>query len=693
MTGSLVISFFFNARGDKLEQSTEGLYRSLLIQLLQSLSETLLDTEALAPLLAMPDNNPWPIEALKQAFESVVLQAGPISLCCYIDALDECPEDEIREMIYFFEEIGERALESNLIFRVCFSSRHYPHITIRNGLQLTLEHELDHGDDINRYIQSKLKIKEIAKKEEIAAEVLERSKHIFLWAALVVDILNKEYDKGLNPTLERLKQIPDGLHRLFENILTRDNENIDELVLSLQWILFAKRPLRPEELYFAVQLGLDPLNSSFWNQSYITTGTIDRFNLNMSKGLTEVTKKQSTVQFIHESVRDYLLREDGLRTLLKHRKDITGDVEGFSNETLKEACLAQLKDAMEFEISIPIKLTKASSPMETSLREETKAKFPLLEYAVNHVLSHANSAQKGGIDQAGLLSTFPRECWITFDNLLQKYQTRRHSSDAPLIYLLAEQNLAHLIQIHPEKHLGFTLRTHSERYNLPISAALALGAHSAIRALAIEAAKHSIGPANDVLIGKIEEELGDLSHINPDRDNDQWRKLDGETAFAILKSISLIDTLLDEFAPSISRRRNTWFIEQLMQFPSVDFAKRLNRHSDSWLDAIGLYGHTALTFAAEEDMVELAEYLLSQTTNLSLKNQKGLEPLDYVKSIEMVRTFLKHGAKLYDLSADGENLLHYLSKRGTPEILPLMEYALDSLWKNSVINGSCMWLG
>ncbi|KAI1772341.1 hypothetical protein F4818DRAFT_454157 [Hypoxylon cercidicola] len=630
---SLVISFFFNARGEKLERSTEGMYRSLLIQLLQGLPGAHLDPEALVPLLDMPDDNPWPIEALKQAFESVISQAGPLDLCCYIDALDECSEDEVREMIYFFEDIGEQALESNFIFRVCFSSRHYPHITIRRGLQLTLEDEPDHTNDIRQYIHSKLKIKEKDTKEKVEIEILERSANIFLWAALVVDILNKEYDKGLNPTLKRLKQLPDGLHRLFEDILTRDNENIQELVLCLQWILFAKRPLQPKELYFAVQLGLDPAKSPFWDRDCVGSDMIDRFNLNVSKGLAEVTKQKQkpTVQFIHESVRDYLLREDGLRRLLEHSKEMAGDVEGTSNETLKGTCLAQLRDDMESYVPIPDKLPKASSPEATTLREEARAKFPLLEYAVTYILSHADSAQNGGIDQTSFLSTFPRERWITFDNLLQKHQTRRHSSDAPLIYLLAEhlldkQGLINLIQIHPERHLGFTLSTTSERYSLPISAALALGNHDAIRTLAVEAAQHETWTANYALIGKIEQELSDSSRFKPDRDNGQWRNLDGQTALALLGSISLIDVLWENLNPFMVTRDDTWFIQQLRRVPSVDFAKHLI-HRSSWLNAYDNDGRTALIYVAQKNMMELAEYLLSQNANPNLKDGGGYAPL------------------------------------------------------------------
>jgi hypothetical protein len=59
-----------------------------------------------------------------------------------------------------------------------------------------------------------------------------------------------------------------------------------------------------------------------------------------SKGLAEVTKsKQPTVQFIHESVRDYLVKEKGLQDLWSGRGF---ELEGPSHERLKRCCTAYL---------------------------------------------------------------------------------------------------------------------------------------------------------------------------------------------------------------------------------------------------------------------------------------------------------------------------------------------------------------
>jgi hypothetical protein len=44
--------------------------------------------------------------------------------------------------------------------------------------------------------------------------------------------------------------------------LTRDGKNQKELVLCLQWILYASKPLKPAELYFAVIYGFEPTDVS-----------------------------------------------------------------------------------------------------------------------------------------------------------------------------------------------------------------------------------------------------------------------------------------------------------------------------------------------------------------------------------------------------------------------------------------------
>lgn len=76
---------------------------------------------------------------------------------------------------------------------------------------------------------------------------------MFLWVVLVVRVLNEAFGKGkISGLQQRLDEIPDGVDDLSTDILTRDTKDKDALIFSLQLILFCRRSLVREELYFAV---------------------------------------------------------------------------------------------------------------------------------------------------------------------------------------------------------------------------------------------------------------------------------------------------------------------------------------------------------------------------------------------------------------------------------------------------------
>lgn len=128
----LVISFFFNARGNEFERSSLGLYRSLLFNLLDlepSIQEAL-DHCRKGDYHNILESG-WKLQMLKEVFEeaTTLLEAQGKQLYCFVDALDECPEDDVQDMVSYFEELVRSTNSQH--FRVCFSSRHYPQIAMR----------------------------------------------------------------------------------------------------------------------------------------------------------------------------------------------------------------------------------------------------------------------------------------------------------------------------------------------------------------------------------------------------------------------------------------------------------------------------------------------------------------------------------------------------------------------------------
>jgi ankyrin repeat protein len=448
-----VISFFFNARGELLERSLEGLYRGLLHQLFTAIPRL---QEVLNPQeTASFAHQAWPLNILKTLFSEAVAKLGQDRVTCFIDALDECPEVEIRDMIEFFEELGESTAEEDIGLRVCFSSRHYPQVTMTKCQPMVLDGQDGHEDDIARYVKSKLKVRGGKQAEDVRVAVQAKAKGIFMWVVLVVRILNEESDRGSNNAKLRkcLDRIPAELHDLFQDILQRGIQDNKHLVPILQWISFAQTPLTREELYFAVHGGDPDFDASQpWDPDEIDAESMDLFILETSKGLAETTRgKKPTIQFIHESVRDYL-RETGFAALAP---ELSGNLLGLTHDYLKRCCLNYITDEVLGRLSLPSPLPKAKTEEAKSLRKEASLMFPFLDYATDHIVSHAELACANGVHQAEFIAAMSNSVWRHLASLFAIYETRRYPPDVPIARKFAYAGAANLLSSAFLENFGF----------------------------------------------------------------------------------------------------------------------------------------------------------------------------------------------------------------------------------------------
>lgn len=549
--GSKVVSFFFHARGGELEKSTSGMYRHLIFQILGKMTDNdlaaiwrrFIEDSGLAGPVASPR---WTVDLLKDLFRAAVLAPGH-RLTCFVDALDECDEGEIRDMLDFFTELGELSLSQGAPFQVCLSSRHYPHITVDKCLELNLDVQSGHERDIVSYLETELKIGKSKAATEIRSEMLKSASGIFMWVVLVTQILNREFDRGnIHALKKKLKEIPRDLNTLFESILTRDEDNKAQLLSCIQWTLYARRPLAPQELYFAMvpydsEPGELAIRHQPWDPDEITRDQMERFIVSSSKGLVEVTStKNPTVQFIHESIRDYLFQG----VLEKVWPELKGDFSSISHDALKNDCLSYIQQGV-FAVEVgtsstgapdarstapdplvetggtaspsgdpeilpdsPCENKDASAPRVKSKNKNRAEKsedgsihrdrlcrtFPFLQYALQNIIYHSERAQQGGICQLQFLHNFPKHQWVELDNAFSAFKSRQHTAQVPLVYLLAEQNAANLIRASPDP-LSFRKYTrssaHKERYGAPLVAAIAHGSHEAIEQLLLSDAELS----------------------------------------------------------------------------------------------------------------------------------------------------------------------------------------------------------
>lgn len=307
---TLVLAYFFNARSpDDLEKSSLGLYRALLHQIMVNCPRT---REAFVKRFAIKISTAgivasWSLGELKTFYFELFKNALLPPLIVLIDALDEGNEDDVRELIQHLSRLQQCAANNDHSFRIAFSSRHYPSITIDRSLSLIVEDTPEHDEDIDIYIRSELTHFRGHGLENLKRQVRLRSAGVFLWVVLVIASLKKSYDRGkkLHEIVQKLDELPSNLHDMFSQILLRDAEDFDKCLKLLAWVLYSEIPLTPMELYCALE---QPYPSPDSTITFAREAQgIERSLLHYSRGLVEVIHGQlPLVQFIHETVRDFL---------------------------------------------------------------------------------------------------------------------------------------------------------------------------------------------------------------------------------------------------------------------------------------------------------------------------------------------------------------------------------------------------
>ncbi|KAF9773100.1 hypothetical protein IL306_009143 [Fusarium sp. DS 682] len=331
-------------------------------------------------------------------------------------------------MVSSFKSLGSLSAAAGSRFHVCLASRHYPYITMRKQIEMVLECQEGHNQDISSYLNSELEIGDSSLANEVRVQIKERSSGIFMWVVLVTRIVQQKYDQGrIHELKQTLGKVPEELHELFRDIVTRDDVHKDELLLCIQWLLFARHPLKPEQLYFAIRSHKEPKTICKWDRDEIHGGVISKFILSSSKGLVEIarTRQYPTVQFIHELVRDFLLTEDGLSSIVI---ESGGNLEDEIHERLKKCCFEYAKSYMAEHGALAFR----SKQRLVDVRATADKDFPFLRYAVRNGLYHAERAAERHISQFIFLQNFPLKDWIELNNLFEDEEVRRHSTEATM---------------------------------------------------------------------------------------------------------------------------------------------------------------------------------------------------------------------------------------------------------------------
>ncbi|KAJ1323732.1 ankyrin repeat domain-containing protein 50 [Microdochium nivale] len=663
-----VISFFFNARGEKMEKTVQGLYQSLLLQILTQFPHTQRILHHL-----QSTSVEWTIATLQGLLHQALESLGQGKLVCMIDALDECHPDEVRDMVHFFEDLQTRALRQNLYFRVLFASRHYPHITVRKGVELILDGQEGHEQDIVNYVGDNLNIGTGPNAKLVTDEVQQKSAGIFMWVILVVKMLNELYDEGADAAAQRkeLQRIPRDLHDLLRDILLRDEKNRENMLLCIRWLLFARRPLSPVELYFAIHNSKSKLEDILleWNPDKYSPKQINKFILYASKGLAELTRADPpTVQFIHESVNDFLLKEHGIQQVWP---SIEENFKGESHEILKSCCLNCISASKSLKARLSSRPNKGKQSLD-KFRQTFTLAYPFLAYATENFLLHAEAASGLGIPQSDFASDFSeiREHWVELHNVFERHQTRHYTPHVSLLYLLAERDLSYLIRDSPELTTpDACLAPGNERYGPPLLAALVRHSDASITTLVSRLQWQDAMQYDHSKQGK------DLCEKKPIivKGGRRFQYKDSIGVLAYLADYGNVH-ILDAVFPHVklqlydkSKIRQgalSWAANRAI----VEFLLR----NGACLDHPDKNGRTPLGWATEEDRLQTAETLLEHGAAFDATGANGRILLHLaVKNgnLSLLRTLLERGAKSDATDDEGHSPLHWAVEGGNSSVI------------------------
>lgn len=377
----LVVATFYFWAGTKnsMQTSKQGLYRTLLSQVLEACPEAIphaaperWETLCLFHIDTRPLTTLDLQEMLTRAVKYVSLR---MKLCFFIDGLDELkgePKD-LKELVDWV-----RILIDAGPIKICVASR--PWVVFEDALDskpnLLLEHLT--YDDIRGFVTSKLhhadsEFKSLQRREpdfvdQLSKEIVRKAAGVFLWVNLVCASLIDGMMAGdrIKDLRKRLDMLPPDLETLYDRVL----DNLDPMNMehAAQYFFLMQACSRtPEALLFsfADDSDEDP-EFPFQIEKGLQEGADIQYRVkemrkrlnSRCRGLIGITKfgsdasatflRSLTVQYMHRTVKDYMEQESTQQRLL--------DMLDMSNDRfdpyvrLCSASLAMWKSHVDWEV-------------------------------------------------------------------------------------------------------------------------------------------------------------------------------------------------------------------------------------------------------------------------------------------------------------------------------------------------------
>ena len=653
----LFLQYFCDNKDEK-RNTAVTVIRALIYQLLQSCRKMF---NHILPTFKTQRQSLLSFETLWRIFERMVCDPDLETTYCVLDGLDECDEPSLEILLGKFVALlsAKTDQSSACHLNLLIVSRALPDFIpelLSSFPRIALDPDADTeiNQDIDLFIKEK--VKELSRSrrypETLRVHVQDvfrdRAQGTFLWIGIVAQVLRKY---KATEVVEALKLFPPGLNELYTRILLQIDSGRREIAARiLRWVVMAYRPLTLSELSIAIETTIGPSIVGFTREEMMRD--------QVSHCGYFVVIKDDEVGLIHQSAKDYLLRE---------ACDPDPELEAFrvkekvANLEIARKCLNYLHSgALE------------NSEFNVLNNNSHLRAFPLLNYAALHWYEHARILDRSE-DVFDLSLPFYQKksnicrSWLKAyhdyynnfdirDNFPPKSFTLLHLASYLGILPLAEKLLIGKGWIDKPKRLYY-LRKHDRDGRTALLWAARRGHEAVVRLLLENGADMNALDmyGETALVGAAEQGHETIVRLLLEKGADiEAKDEDGQTAL-ILSAGSAHEAVT---------------------------ALLLEKGAD--IDVINRSGQTPLTLAASDMRVSAAGLLLEKGANVNVKDKNGETALMnateswFSESETMVRLLLEKGADVKIQDKNGETALTKAVKEGHKGVIKLLTSAANS---------------
>jgi hypothetical protein len=433
-----VMAYFFCQNTDYKLNTIEGIVKGLILCLVNQ------KKELYEPLRRQWDNDnrrfredltSW--RALWDIFLDMLHRCKSQRIYVIIDALDECQDQEMATFLQFIVRTGFNSKVKWLLTSRPFDSAGRELLTASDQVMVSLELNTGHvSKAVTSYITQKVAELDrrnsygTALRQQVEAELTAKAEDTYLWVSLVCKRLESVSRAHV---LATINELPPGLtpfyHRIFDKLRDGEPTVVEASVRLLKVMLTVYRPLREEEVSSATGLHLED-------------ATIE---LLIDRCASFVKKRGASIEFVHQSARDYLAQE---------AQTILSSYGSWAHGEIALSCVRYLSQQLKVN---PMNLPRPDSEREPMKKLPDMAeRGPLdnVEYAATFWAQHLADAMPitliaGALGDQGEVITFFRakllewfECLSLLDQLPRAIEALKILADTTSVSTIININLA-----------------------------------------------------------------------------------------------------------------------------------------------------------------------------------------------------------------------------------------------------------